>query len=299
MKLDTCQIEHKMKLIAHSPHKKIMKLEIISKYPVGSTCATPLLFVHGACHAAWCWDVHFLDYFAQHGFTVHAVSLREHGNSEGLGKLRWTRIADYVDDVANTVRQLPNPPVLIGHSMGGFVIQKYLEDHPAPAGVLLASAPPAGILPSTLRIARRHPMATAKANLTCSWLPLMHTSRFVRENLFSEDMADEEVLSYSKQFKDESFLAYLDMLALDLPKPEKVKTPLLVLGGAQDNFIRPSEIIATAQAYDAPYEIVPNTAHEMMLDTRWRTVAERILHWLKERKLMQQLLSAGFSSELD
>jgi hypothetical protein len=48
--------------------------------------------------------------------------------------------------------------------------------------------------------------------------------------------------------QEESFLAYLDMLALDLPKPEKVKTPLLVLGGARDNFIRPSEIEATARA---------------------------------------------------
>jgi len=37
-------------------------------------------------------------------------------------KLRWTRIADYVEDVANAVRQLPSPPILIGHSMVGFII---------------------------------------------------------------------------------------------------------------------------------------------------------------------------------
>lgn len=97
----------------------IMKLEIISKYPSGSTHPTPILFVHGAWHAAWCWDVHFLDYFSQHGFAAHALSLRGHGNSEGRDHLRWTRIADYVDDVADTARQLLSPPILIGHSMGG------------------------------------------------------------------------------------------------------------------------------------------------------------------------------------
>lgn len=262
-----------------------MKLEIISKYPSGSTHSTPLLFVHGASHAAWCWDAHFLDYFVQHGFAVHAISLRNHGKSEGRGKLRWMRIADYVEDVANTARQLPNPPVLIGHSMGGFITQKYLEDHPAPAGVLLASAPPAGTLPSALRIARRHPMAFAKVNLMLSWLPLISTPRLVREAFFSEDLADEQVLAYSKQLQDESFLALLDMIAFNLPKPEKVKTPLLVLGGAQDKFFSPSEIEATALAYHVPHEILPDMAHDMMLDTRWQTVAERILLWLEEQKL--------------
>ncbi len=264
-----------------------MKLEIISKYPSGNTHSTPLLLVHGACHSAWCWDVHFLDYFCQHGFATHAISLREHGKSEGRGKLRWMRIANYVEDVANTARQLPSPPVLIGHSMGGFIIQKYLEDHTTPAAVLLASAPPSGILPSMLRIARRNPMAFAKANLTLSWLPLMATRRAVREALFSADLADELVLAYSKQLQDESFLALLDMLVFNLPKPERVKTPLLVLGGAKDYFFRRSEIVATARLYDAPYEIFPAMAHDMMLDTRWRAVADRILVWLKERELLK------------
>jgi pimeloyl-ACP methyl ester carboxylesterase len=122
-----------------------MKLELISKYPPDRPYSTPLLFIHGALHGAWCWDVHFLDYFAQHGFAAHAVSLRGHGNSEGREKLRWTRISDYVADVAQVVQQLPRPPILIGHSMGAFIIQKYLEGHAAPAAVLLSSPSPAGL----------------------------------------------------------------------------------------------------------------------------------------------------------
>jgi len=39
-------------------------LEVIDKGVPSSAHPTPLLFVHGACHAAWCWDEHFLDYFA-------------------------------------------------------------------------------------------------------------------------------------------------------------------------------------------------------------------------------------------
>jgi pimeloyl-ACP methyl ester carboxylesterase len=107
----------------------MMKLEMIAKYPPNGTRPNPLLFVHGALHGAWCWNVHFLDYFARHGFASHAVNLRGHGNSEGREKLRWIRIADYVNDLADAVQKLPSPPVLIGHSLGGFVIQKYGETH--------------------------------------------------------------------------------------------------------------------------------------------------------------------------
>jgi pimeloyl-ACP methyl ester carboxylesterase len=53
-------------------------------------------------------------------------------------------------------------PVLIGHSMGGMVIQKYLELHQIPAAVLMASAPPKGLLASTLRIAGKHPLIFLK-----------------------------------------------------------------------------------------------------------------------------------------
>ena len=75
-------------------------------------------------------------------------------------------------------------------------------------------------------------------------------------------------------------MAFLDMVALDLPKPGKVKTPLLVLGAARDNMIRPREIEATARAYNTKAEIIPDVAHNSMLEIRWQSVAERILAWL-------------------
>jgi pimeloyl-ACP methyl ester carboxylesterase len=259
-----------------------MRLEMISKYPAGEQRPTPLLFIHGTLHTAACWDVHFLDYFAQHGFAAHALNLRGHGNSEGREKLRWTRIADFVEDVASTVQQLPSPPILIGHSMGGFIIQKYLEDHDAPAAVLLSSAAPAGLLPTAIRTARRQPWTFAKVNLTMSLLPMIATPEMVGEAFFSKDLPKELLLEYWKQTQDDSFRAFLDMVALDLPKPEKVKTPLLVLGVARDNMIAPREIEATARAYNTQAQIIPNAAHNSMLDPHWESVAERILDWLKE-----------------
>jgi pimeloyl-ACP methyl ester carboxylesterase len=273
-----------------------MRLEMISKYPVGSQHPTPILFVHGMFHGAWCWDVHFLDYFAHHGFAAHAVNLRGHGNSDGRARLRWARIADYVDDLANAVRQLPTAPILIGHSMGGFVIQKYLGDHDAPGAVLLSSPPPAGLLETALRIARRHPLAFARVNLTLSLLPVIATPRLAREAFFSADIPDEELLTYWKQMQDESYMALLDMVGLDQLEPAKVRTPLLVLGVARDNMLKPGEIEATARAYNTRAEIIPDVAHNSMLEQRWQSVAERILAWLKERELWKDVGNGGRAS---
>lgn len=262
-----------------------MKLEMISKYPLANPRSTPLLFVHGAWHAAWCWDVHFLDYFTRHGFAAHAVSLRGHGNSEGRGNLRWARIADYVEDVAAAASQLPSPPVIIGHSMGGLVVQKYLENALAPAAVLLASVSPAGVLATTLRIARRHPVAFAKVNLTLSLFPLVSTPQLAREAFFSAGLGDEQAQTYAQRLQDESYLGFLDMLVFNLPKPGKVKTPVLVLGGSKDTIFSPAEVEATARAYNTQAEIFAGMAHDMMLEPNWQAVADRILVWLTEREL--------------
>ena len=141
-----------------------MKLEVLSEIPASAAHATPILFVHGMWHGAWCWAEHFLPYFAQHGYAAYALSLRGHGVSEGREKLRWTSLAKYVVDVSQAAAEIKATPVLVGHSMGGMVVQKYLESHQAPAAVLLASAPPTGLGAATLRVARRHPYVVLKGS---------------------------------------------------------------------------------------------------------------------------------------
>jgi pimeloyl-ACP methyl ester carboxylesterase len=98
--------------------------------------------VHGAWHAAWCWDAHFLDFFADKGFRAVAGSLRGYGASTLAQPLNSCSVADYVDDVRATVELLGCEPVLIGHSLGGIVVQKYLESLRTRAAVLMASHPP-------------------------------------------------------------------------------------------------------------------------------------------------------------
>ena len=129
------------------------KLEIVSRLPAKPLAdAPPLLFIHGAFCGAWCWEELFLDWYAARGYAAHALSLRGHGKSPGREQLDSLSIQDYVDDVAAAVERLPAPPVLIGHSMGGFVAQKYLENHDSPAAVLMCSVPPQGLMASAFSV---------------------------------------------------------------------------------------------------------------------------------------------------
>ena len=126
--------------------RQVNQLEVLSCEPKERRHAAPLLFVHGAFAGAWVWDEHFLPCFAAKGYSAHAVSLRGHGGSAGHERIDWYSIHDYVEDVAEVVADLAAAPVLIGHSMGGFVVQKYLERHAVPAAVLMCSVPPQGLV---------------------------------------------------------------------------------------------------------------------------------------------------------
>ncbi len=262
-----------------------MNLELISKQPTARVNKTPLLFVHGAWHGAWCWDEFFLDYFAEKGYAAHALSLRGHGASDGKEKLRRARLADYVADVAQIAEGLPAPPIIISHSMGGMVTQKYLEMHAAPAAVLLASGPPTGIIPTTLRIARHHPWLFAKANLTMSLYPIVSTPKLAQEAFFSGEMPAEQAGRYFKMMGDESYFAFLDMLGLSLPKPNRINTPILVMGAEKDTIFTVDEVKKTAEIYGSEVVIFSNMAHDMMLESGWQDVADKILEWLNKLNL--------------
>ena len=256
-------------------------LEFIDKGSVTDAHPTPLLFVHGGMHAAWCWDEHFLDYFASHGFRAIAVSLRAHGGSASDKPLRKLSVADYVDDVRSAVNHIGSAPVLVGHSLGGWTVQKYLERYDAPAGVLLASIPPTGVLPCALRTWLKHPLISMRANTFGDNKEVF--TRMPRGSLFCSHTPEAIVAATAARCQNESLRAAFVDAGFRRPKPERVATPMLVLGGEDDGTITTQEVHATAKAYRTQATLFPWMGHNMMVEPGWRDVADHICAWLTVR----------------
>jgi pimeloyl-ACP methyl ester carboxylesterase len=232
--------------------------------------------------AAWCWDEHFLPYFADRGYRAVALSLRGHGGSATPKPLRALSFTDYIEDIASVAAGLPAAPVVVGHSMGGVVVQKYLESHAAAAGVLMASVPPQGYLGSGLRWARRHPWHFAKLTVTGRSLPYVSTPELARERFFSPSTPEELVRGYAARLQEESSRSGLDGM-VRLPRPGRVRAPLLVLGAGEDGAVTEAEVRATARAYRTEPVIFAGMGHNMMLEPGWEAAAERIADWLAAR----------------
>jgi len=262
-------------------------LEVLACSPTGpARTSTPLLFLHGAYTAAWCWQEHYLPFFAAAGFHCYALSLSGHGDSRRRDQLDSYSIDDYVNDVAEVAAKLPTPPVLIGHSMGGFVVQKYLELHVAPAAVLMCSVPPQGLAASAFGMLFGRPGLFTDLNRLMSGGQVALDS--LRDALFAQPVAVDDLARYYRLAQPESHRAVWDMTLFCLPRIAAVlahvaRENLLVLGAEHDLIIPASLVEMTARSYDVAAEVFPGMGHGLMLEADWQKPALRIIDWLKER----------------
>jgi pimeloyl-ACP methyl ester carboxylesterase len=259
-------------------------LEVIDKGSGSEAHPVPLLFVHGGWHSASCWG-NFLDFFADAGYRAAAMSLRGHGASPTSKRFHACSIADYVDDVRATADALGGRPVLIAHSLGGFVVQRYLENHEAPAAVLVASVPPQGVLGLAMRVWSRHPRISMRSLPVGNLAGFIGTAPLVREHLFCTTTPDDIVDSCAASVQSEAMRASLIDPLIRRVRSNRVSTPMLVLGAEEDGLVTRAEVRATAQAYRTQPEFFSGMGHNMMLEPGWANVAERIRTWLETRDL--------------
>lgn len=265
-------------------------LELHVSHPPGGAEAgagrPPLVFVHGAFAGAWCWQEFFVPYFNEKGYTTVAFSLRGHGASEGRGALDLASLADYTDDLRHVLATLDRPAVLVGHSMGGMVVQKYLERDRAAAMVLMASVGPWGLVESSWHMMWANPGLVHGISLMQTLgKSFIHPDVFY-DGLFATAVPEDRAARYYAGFQRESQRVIFDMTVWDVPRqPPRHRLPTLVMGAAEDAFIPRSMVWRTARYFEADPVIVPGMAHAMMLEETWRDAAEPVLHWLAGRGL--------------
>jgi pimeloyl-ACP methyl ester carboxylesterase len=257
-------------------------IERIIREPSGDRKPTPVLFLHGAWHGAWCYDL-WLDDFAAHGYEAHAISLPAHGGSGSTRPLHLHGLRDYVSTLAAIVGQVTPTPFVVGHSLGGYVLQRYLRDHRLPGAVLLAPVPVLGALPLFWRMLKKHPVRFIWGGLSLNPRRWVGTPALVTE-YFVSDGAVCPPEAISARLDNESVRAGIESCFALWRTARTVKAarqPVLVVAAGNDSMFPLSEEQATARAFGADYLVIEGQGHDLMLERDWQQVAAHIRNWFE------------------
>ncbi len=195
-------------------------------------------------------------------------------------------MADYVGDLNEVVQHLGVTPVVIGHSLGGVIIQKWLKHHEARGAVLMGSGPPHGMLPSSIDMMLRNPILAMQGVSAQMFGPWTASAAAIRKMLFSDGLPGAMVQRHLARSSPESLRVRFELIWPSFPGPTwNRELPLLVLGAEKGFFISPPMVEAIARVCGTRAEIIPDLTHAMMLELGWQGVADRILRWLERTRL--------------
>lgn len=90
------------------------------------------------------------DAFISQGYSTEALNLPYHcpkaeHTADSKEYLARAGLQDYQQYIVEQIKKHDEPPILVGHSMGGLLVQLVAAQVPCKGLVLLSSAPPAGI----------------------------------------------------------------------------------------------------------------------------------------------------------
>jgi pimeloyl-ACP methyl ester carboxylesterase len=263
----------------------------------GATDRAPLMLIHGAWLSARSWE-NFTDYFESRGFKASAPEWpRKEGDVEELRAasedIKGLGLAEIVDHYQGEIEALDEPPVLIGHSYGGLIVELLLDRGLGRAGVAISPAPPKGILVLPFSTLKAAAPALAHPSKWHGVVPLTleeFTYGFV--NTFSPDDAK---AAYEKYAVPETGQIFYEagFANFHLHPPTEVhfkrgdRAPLLIVGAEKDHTVPASLAKKQYEKYEASeaqtdYIEFEGRPHLMMVAEGWEEIAAQIESWLEE-----------------
>ena len=262
-------IEDGIERVTYTPHERRFE--------------TPILMQHGMWHGAWCWQG-WQALFAEWGWQTIAISLPGHGGSPTQHPLRWCTLDYYLGFLQAQIERTQPAPVLMGHSMGGALIQWYLKhvgDH-LPAYVLVAPWVSHSVVPDGLPLFLRvDPVGVLLQIATLQAHGYVRSPTSAARMLLSKrSIITPEALH--AQLGGESALV---MLQHNWPlwrpaRPQAVRSPMLWLAGEADAVVSVNGLRRSAAYYGKDFVVIPGAAHNLMHEHNQHDTAQMIHDWL-------------------
>lgn len=248
---------------------------------------SPIVMVHGAFVGGWSFQ-HFRKPFEAAGHLVHAPHLRGHGPREPRERVIGVSMRDYARDIVELCRGFAEPPVLIGHSMGGLVAQMAARKARARALILLAPSPPWGLVGWSMD----EVMAAFGAQLAGVLSNgALDPSRRLMRHYALQHLSRAEAAPILARMRPESALAvretlnwWLDPFMTTSLGPGALPMPSLVFSGGEDRVHPASTGRLVAQRIGGEFVELPGRSHWLLTEPGWEAVAARILDWLTEQR---------------
>lgn len=228
------------------------------------------------------------EYFKTHGIAFYAYDQRGFGMTAQTGI--WAGEQNLVSDVKQCLKQLavthPRTPIyLMGESMGGAVATLALTQEDAPKVKGLIMVAPAlwgreqmGSLYSVTLWAMVNTMPWAE--FTGADLKILASNNIPMLRRLGRDPL---VIKRSRVDAIHGLVDLMDHAYINLPQ---LKTPTLLLYGAQDQVIRPKFTEAALARFSQPIDVAhyPLGYHMLLRDLQGEVVMEDILSWINKPK---------------
>ena len=254
---------------------------------------TTFVLIHGAWLTPLSW-VRFEEYLTDRGHTVLAPAWPGHDRTveeirDDPSPLNGVRLGDVVDHYADFVEALREPPVLVGHSFGGLVVQLLLDRGVGAAGVALNPAAPKGVSVPRSALKAAWPVLSNPFNRSRTVMLSYDQFRFAFVNTWPEDEARDAYDRYAvpetgRIFFQAGTAALNPRAATAIDFANDDRAPLLLVAGERDNTCPPSTTRETAEKYaqsDAITDLreFEGRSHLLMLGEGWREVARYVEDW--------------------
>lgn len=255
--------------------------------------AKTIVFVHGLHENAGSWKEWKL-FFENLGYTCYAPDYPYHDGIPAL--LRKTpykdlaniNLKDVVEHYSQFIAELGEPPVLIGHSMGGLVVQKLIQAQKGSSGICVASASPKGIWSFKWSFIKSNfgVVNPLKGNnLYCGtreWFHYAICNTLTRQQ--SDEIYETALVPESRNIPRSSRLkdGYIDF-----NRPHK---PLLFISAEHDHIIPVSLNIKNVKAYKdrdsvIDIKVFKGRSHIICVQDGWQEVAGYVADWISKNAM--------------
>jgi pimeloyl-ACP methyl ester carboxylesterase len=250
-----------------------------------------IVFISGTFIGNNCWD-EWKQSFGRKGYTCTAPAwpnkdaspeeLRNRYPNSAIASNRLNVITDYYAKIA---KALPEEPILIGHSLGGLVVQLLLQRGIGAAGIAIHSFPQAGLFASKFLFLKAvWPamgfLTSPNKTYMVSYLKWKHTI------VNGIPCVEQKQLFYNYAIPESKFIirdVFGSTAKIDF---KKYRPPLLLISGSRDRIVPASLVLAIYKRYRlsnsiTDYKDFNDRNHLPFEHQSCNEEADFILYWLQ------------------